>query len=125
MTTLEDYLNTKSNSLIALSIFLLISIELIISKTNLATALALLSSVISYILMINIIEGTKKEDSLGLRLFKITLAIFVVVFCVWCVLNLDSFNTPLSSISSLILFLVGMIIPGFKIGKKNLNSKKK
>ena len=115
--TLEKLLEKYNYTLLTLGIFLLLTFSIVDSNTILKEVMAILSAVISYLLLVNMVSKHEENDNLLVNIFKSTIALFTTSFCVWVVFNIllkaSQFNWWM-----IVLWLVFMIIPGIKIWMK-------
>lgn len=78
--------------------------------------MAFLSAFLSYILMATFIYKINKEEKFSLKLFRALIAIFVVTFCVWIILNVAI--KLVDSTLAIVLWLILMILPAIKMFMK-------
>lgn len=117
--SLEEFFEKNKNILLVLSIFLLVTIELVSNSGYLNNILATLSALISYIMLIGIESQSKEKDSWQLRGFKIILPILVSAFCLWVILNIAiTITGEVEKIIWIIIWLILMIIPTIRFFKK-------
>jgi len=113
---LEKFLKNHEGTLLALSIFMLITLEVVSSKTYLWQVFGVLSSLLSYSLMISLISGLKNDETRWVFWFKVYLSIFITVFCIWAMLNIIPWLIgDFIIISWIVLGLIGMILPSIKL----------
>jgi|SRR3989344_771772 len=114
-TTLEDFFRNHQYALIVLSIFLLVTIELVGKEGYLNNVLALLSSLITYSILIGIKAKDANKDTLSLVSFKIVFPIFISTFCAWVILNVViTLTGEVEKIVWIIVWLVLMVLPSFR-----------
>jgi len=114
-TSLEDFFSYHPNTLLVLSIFLLVTISLVGSELYLSNILALLSALLTYSILIGMNMKDKDKDTFSLRLFKIIFPIFTSTFCAWTILNIITTLTgELEMVIWIIVWLILMILPGLK-----------
>ncbi|MBS3087185.1 hypothetical protein J4226_01180 [Candidatus Pacearchaeota archaeon] len=118
--TLEDFFEKNNYTLIVLSIFLLVTISLVEGEGNLNNVLALLSSLITYFVLIGINrDNNDKGDTFPLWGFEIVFPLFISAFCAWVVLNVVITLTGNLAIITWGLIWFGlMIYPGAKFWKR-------
>lgn len=122
--TLEKFFNGHKNTLLVLSIFLLVTISLVGKEGYLNNILALLSALITYSILIGIDSKNIYQDSIPLVIFKIVFPIFMVTFCVWVILNVViTLTGEIQRTVWVIFWFVLMIYPGFKFMIEKMISK--
>lgn len=113
---LKEYLKENQEILLALSIFLLLTFNLVITKGYLNNALGILSASISYILLLVLVDpgNFTRSSSFFLGLFLSIMIFFIITFCSWVMLNL--IPTLSGNVTILIiLFLILMFIPSIRL----------
>lgn len=86
--TIKDFLQENSLNLVALSVFLLVTITLSSHQGALSHPLGILSAGISYFLIIDLIKRDMGKESMNLGIIKSFIIFFAILFCVWVILNL-------------------------------------
>lgn len=113
--TLEIFFKNHQNILLVLSIFLLVTLDLVGKTEYLSNILALLSALITYSLLLGIDAQDMNKDTLHLSLFKIVFPLFIITFCAWVILNVVvTLSGEKEKIIWILVWLVLMIYPGFK-----------
>ena len=113
--TLEEFFKNHSNTLLVLSIFLLVTISLVGKDGYLNNLLALLSALITYSILIGIDVNDKNKDNFPLIFFKIVFPIFITTFCAWVILNvIITLTGEIEKLVWIIVWLVLMIYPSLK-----------
>lgn len=110
---LEQFLREHQGILLTLSIFLLITIEVVNSKLAFWNIMGMLTAFFSYILLITMVSKPKNNESPSILLFKGILSIFIATFCVWVLFNI--IISLRDNLLAIIIWLILMIIPAIKI----------
>lgn len=113
---LEKYFKENQNILLALSIFLLLTFSLVNAQNYLNNVLGFLSASISYILLLVLVapNNFKKSSSVLLAIFLSLLIFFIIVFCIWVILNIiPTFSLNMTIL--IVIFLILMLIPSIRL----------
>lgn len=114
-TTLEEFFEKHKNTLLVLSIFLLVTITLANSEGYLNYVVSLLSALITYIMLIGINSKNEERDSWQLSAFKIIFPIFISAFAAWIILNIIiNLTGSTEKIVWIIIGLLMIIFPSIK-----------
>jgi len=86
--TIKHFLKENNLNLVALSVFLLVTITLSSHTGTFSRQLGVLSAGISYFLMIDLIKKETSKEKLTLILMNFFILFFTFVFCIWVIFNL-------------------------------------
>ncbi len=119
---LEGFFDKHKNTLLVLSIFLLVTLTLVFEKGYLNNVLAILASLITYFMLIGINRKDSDNDTIWLSGFKIVFSIFVSAFCAWIILNVViGLEGEREKVFWILAWLVLMIVPSFQWFKKKVD----
>jgi hypothetical protein len=106
--TLEEFFDRHKYTLLVLSIFLIVTITLALNPGKLNNVVALLSALITYVMLIGIHSKDEDRDSWQLVIFKILFPIFISTFAAWIILNI--IITLTGSTEKAIWIIIGLIM---------------
>lgn len=116
---LEKYLGEHPHTLVGLSIFVLITLEVVSNKLYLWQVFGILSAFISYILMMSLLSGLKDDESSGVHWLKIFISLFTTGFCGWVLVNIiPALQGDYMIVPMIFAWLIFMILPGIRLGSK-------
>jgi len=106
---LSSFLNEKTPHLTALGVFLLISVSLSVESSILNKAFVVLTSGISFFILIDLFLDLQNSKGLLINLFEAFFGILLIFFPIWVILSVIVKNFSSIDIIPLILFLIFII----------------
>lgn len=119
---LNDFFRQHQYTLLVLSIFLLITVELVGKTGYLNDIMSLLSALMTYFLFMGIdMYLDKDKESIPLMGFTIVFPIFITAFCAWVILNIAiNLQGTWGKVIWILIWLGFMIVPAIRFWfKKN------
>ncbi|MEK6885523.1 MAG: hypothetical protein AABX17_00995 [Nanoarchaeota archaeon] len=106
---LSSFLERKTPALTALGVFLLISVSLSVESSLMNKAFVVLTSGISFFILLDLFLDLQKSKGLLINLFEGFFGVLLIFFPIWVILSVIVKNFSQIDIIPLILFLIFII----------------